>query len=146
VAAEATTSIIRLKEWAVRTSNAMPAVSRTYTVVVLKRPPAPSGNVMKWWDPSTGVLHLARGKFRSDRRYLQIVAGGTPYGFSKGRMIDRSNGAVRYVDPDGSQFEPVPADFGVYIAMPGNYGAFTTPSYAYDGSFAGAPAVLVKLP
>lgn len=146
VAVEATTSIIRLKEWAVRTGNAMAAASRTYTVVVFKRPPAPSGNVMKWWDPATGVLHLARGKFRSDRRYLQIVAGGTPYGFSKGRMIDRSNGAVRYVDPDGSQFEPVPSDFGMYIAMPYDIGGFTVPSMAYDGSFAGSPSVLVKLP
>ncbi|UYN98351.1 MAG: hypothetical protein KIT02_10270 [Devosia sp.] len=147
VAANATSSVIRLREWAVRTSNSMAAASRTYTVIVFREPRAPSGIVLRHWDPVTGILTLARGRFRSDRRYLQVVPGGTPFGFAKGRTIDWDNGTIRYVDPDGSVFEIVPASFAMKVRMSSEpndapYG----PSMAYAGSFAGSSSVLVKVP
>ncbi len=147
VTAYATSSYILLREWHVRTSATIPAVTRTYTVVVFKQPPAKSGKLLWWWDPISGVLQAAFGKFRSDRRYLQVVAGGSPFGFSKGTTIDLNNGAPRYVDPDGSITDPIPSSVCIRLQMqlePADapFGAPLT----YGGAFAGSPSVLVQVP
>lgn len=146
VTAYATTTQIRLSECAVRTSASMPALDVSYTVIVFRRPPAPSGDILIDRDPATGVVEMGFGKFNSSRRYLQVVAGGTPYGFSQGRTLDLSNGAPRLVDPDGTITDVVPAGTAMAFysaAEPSfTYGA----SQAYDGSFAGSPGVLFKVP
>ena len=147
VVAYADSTTIKLREWAVQTNASMAAVNLAYTVVVFRAPPVPSGTILYDWDPATGIVQMARGKFRSDRRYLQVVPGGSPYGFSLGRTIDLKNGAPRYVDPDGSIFEPIPSDFALKVRMSDEpndapYG----PPMAYNGSFAGSASVLVQVP
>ena len=147
VVAYADSTTIKLREWAVQTNATMAAVNLAYTVVVFRAPPAPSGTILYDWDPTTGIVQMGRGKFRSDRRYLQVVPGGSPYGFSLGRTIDLKNGAPRYVDPDGSIFEPIPSDFALKVRMSDEpndapYG----PPMAYNGSFAGSASVLVQVP
>lgn len=148
VAAYATTTHIALREWAVQTASAMPATSVTYTVIVFKRPPAPSGTVLFEVDQADGEVRMGFDKFNSSRRYLQVVSGDTPFGFSLGRTIDLANGAPRLVDPDGSITDIVPAGTAMAFAMSSepvgsiSYG----PSMAYDGSFAGTASVLWKVP
>ena len=148
VAAYATTTQIRLAERAVRTSSSMAAVDVTYTVIVFRRPPDPSGAILIDRDPDTGVVKMGFDKFNSSRRYLQVVAGGTPYGFTQGRTVDLKNGAPRLVDPDGTITDIVPSGTAMYFAStaePGgsiSYGS----SQAYNGSFTGSPGILFKVP
>lgn len=148
VSAYATTSQIILAESAVRTASAMPAVDVTYTVIVFKRPPDPSGTVLFEVDQADGEVRMGFGKFNSSRPYLQIVSGGTPYGFSTGRTIDLTNGAPRLVDPDGTVTDVVPAGTAMAFAMGSEPGGSISygPSMAYDGSFTGDGGVLWKVP
>jgi len=88
-------------------SGAGAAESRTYDFLVFKKPPAPSGNKLFEFDPATGFLSMAKGKFNSGRKYLQTVLGGMPYFFPKGRTADANNGVFRIVDAKGNRYEPV---------------------------------------
>lgn len=147
ICAYADTNKIYLREWYIQSASVMPAISATYTVLVFKRPPAPSGNVLAHFTGATGVLKLAKGKFSSDRRYLQVRSGGLPFGFPLGKTIDRKNGAPRLVDPDGTITETVPAAqkfvFATNYQTSGfSYGA----SAAYNGAFSGSAAIEVQAP
>ncbi|MHA6690605.1 hypothetical protein [Devosia sp. A449] len=147
LSARATTTQIILEERSGRTSNAIPAISKTYTVLVFRRPPAPSGNVLIDYDPTSEEVSLGRGKFNSSRRYLQIGSNGTPYGFAQGRTIDLKNGAPRLVDADGTITDIVPA--AAAFAFSGSLqtsGWIFGPSAAYNGSFTGGPAIQVRVP
>ena len=144
----ATTTQIVLYEWALQTTNTLASINQTYTVVVFRQPPAPSGNLLLDFDPSTGgIVQMGRGKFNSSRRYLQVTPGGTSYGFSLGKTIDLNNGAPRYVDPDGSILDPlltIVASKVIGINEPND--APFGPSMRYQGSFAGSGSVLVSVP
>lgn len=139
---------IVLYEWALQTTNTLASINQTYTVVVFRQPPAPSGNLLLDFDPSTGgIVQMGRGKFNSSRRYLQVTPGGTSYGFSLGKTIDLNNGAPRYVDPDGSILDPlltIVASKVIGINEPND--APFGPSMRYQGSFAGSGSVLVSVP
>jgi len=137
-----TTSEVRLHEWTVRTSNVLGAVSKDYRVIVFRQPPAPSGNKLRDFQPGAGIFQLAFGRFDVDRRYLQVVPGGTPWGLSSGRSIDLKRGGVRLVNPDGSIWDTVPTTFFARISPPGNGGGVLY----YDGSFAGSSPILVQAP
>lgn len=143
VTAYATATEIRLYEVGIQTSSALASVGVTYTVLVFKRLPAPSGDVLMEFDPSTGVVKMARDKFSSDRRYLQIVAGGSPFGFPLGRTIDLANGTFRSVQPDGTIRDVIPSTFRLAI---GNGGPAFGPSGNYTGAFTGDPSILVQAP
>ena len=143
VTAYATTTEIRLHEFGIQTSNALAAVSETYTTLVFKQPPAASGNVLMDFDPATGILKMAKNKFSSDRKYHQIVAGGSPFGFPTGRTIDLGNGTFRSVAPNGSIRDVIPSSFAI------SFGAYSTsygPGGNYNGSFTGDPQILVQAP
>ncbi len=143
VTAFATNSQIFLREFGVQTSNAMPALTVSYTILVLRQPPPASGDVLFEFEPDTGVVRMAREKFRSDRRYLQIVAGGSPFGLPTGRTLDLDNGTFCSVSPDGSVRSPVPAALRVSFGFgPAEFG----PDGNYKGTFIGEPAVLVQAP
>lgn len=140
-------SNIYLREWFIQSASAMPGISATYTVIVFKRPPAPSGNILGKWTGSTGLMELGRGKFRSDRRYLQVRAGGLPFGFPLGKTIDWKNGAPRLVDPDGTITEVVPASLQLAFATVYQTSGFSYGSSgAYSGSFTGSAAIQVQAP
>jgi hypothetical protein len=143
VTAYATTSQIILYEYGVQTSNALAGVSVTYTLLVLRRPPAPTGSAMMEFDPDTGVVKMGRDKFSSDRRYLQVVPGGSPYSLPLERTVDLANGAPRSVSPDGTIRDVVPPSFRIAYGFGGpSFG----PDGNYNGSFTGAPAIQVKAP
>lgn len=140
-----TSSAVRLYEWASVGSSNLAAASRDYTVLVFKAPPAPSGSVLVDFDPSTGVVEMGFGKFNSSRRYLQVVAGGTPFGIAYGRTIDLNNGAPRAVRPDGTTFDPVPSSLTLGVERPGT-SYVQGSSMGYGGSYAGPGSIQVQAP
>lgn len=144
----ATSTQIRMHETAVRTSSTLSSVSRDYTVIVFRQPPSPIGNILIDWNPTSEVLTMGKEKFKSDRRYLQVVASGSTFGFARGRTIDLSNGAVRFVDPDLSITDVVPPGTAMYFAMSTQpTGSIELgPSFAYDGSFAGTAGIQFQVP
>jgi hypothetical protein len=146
--AYATTTHLYLEERASRTSFAIPALSQNYTILIFKRPPAPSGNILGRWNHNgDGVLELGRGKFRSDRRYLQVGTNGDPFGFALGRTIHVKNGAPRFVDPDGTITDPVPSAAARALSGIGQTSGWSFgPSAAYNGSFTGGPSIQVRAP
>ncbi|QDZ10513.1 hypothetical protein [Devosia ginsengisoli] len=145
--AYATTTHLCLEVRASRTANAIPAISKNYTVLIFKQPPAPSGDILARWDPDDAVLHLGRDKFRSDRRYLQVGSNGDPFGFALGRTIHLKNGAPRFVDADGTITDPVPAAARWAFASSWQTSGWTFgPSAAYNGTFTGGPAIQVRAP
>lgn len=143
VTAYATTSKIMLEERGVQTTNSMAAQNVTYTLLILRRPPAPSGNTLFDFNPETGVVEMAFGKFRSDRHYLQVVAGGTPFGIPLGRTLHFKNGTSRSVSPTGAIRDIVPSTFRISFG-PG--GPVYGPSGNYNGSFSGEGFVSVQAP
>ena len=150
VTAYSTSTEIRLYEFASVGSSDLAATSLDYTVIVFKDPPAPSGDVLMDFDPSTGVVKMGLGKFESSRRYLQVVDGGSPFGLSLGRTIDLNNGAPRAVRPDGTTFNPVPSSLQLGLSRFGltgaNWGYVYGSSMAYGGSFTGSGAIQVQAP
>lgn len=143
VRAYATSSKIMLEERGVQTSTAMAAVAVTYTIMVLRRPPGAVNNNLDAYDPVTDIYRMAGDKFRSDRRYLQVVPGGSPFGIPLGRTLDFNNGTYRSVSPSGSVRDVVPASFRIAF---GGGGPLFGPDGNYKGSFTGDPAVLVQAP
>ena len=150
VTAYATSTEIRLYEFASVGSSDLAATSLDYTVIVFKDPPSPSGDILMDFDPTTGAVQMGRGKFNSARRYLQVVPGGSPFGLALGRTIDLNNGAPRAVRPDGTTFDPVPSSLQLGLSRFGlggaNWGYVYGSSMAYGGSFSGAGAIQVQAP
>lgn len=146
---EVSTSAVKISEWSIVGTSGLSAVSRTYKIIVLKRPPDASGKVLFDFDASTGIVTMGLDKFDSSRRYLQVVPGGSPFGITYGPSIDLNNGAPRSVDPDGTIQEPVPdtAKFRWRVVHAyGTYNGAYGDSMNYKGSFAGSPAILVQAP
>lgn len=139
----ATTTEIRMYEWVSATATALPATTLSYRILVFANPPAPADGILIDFNPSSGLTYMAGGRFRSDRHYLQVTPGGSPFGLSAGKSIDLSNGAVRYVRPDGTRFEPIPSSLQLKLRSDSSgYG----PSMAYNGSFAAETSILVQAP
>lgn len=147
VSAYVTTTQVILREWAQRGSLALGALAQDYRVLVIRQQPAANGNHrLIDWNESTGVLVMGEGRFDSSRRYLQVVPGGTPFGLALGRTLDLANGAVRFVAPDGTTYDPVPADTKLRFT---NSSGLVTPlgdSMAYNGTFTGEPVIEVQAP
>ncbi len=145
VTAYATDTEIRLHEYGIQTSVALAGITITYTLMVFKRLPEPVGTVLFDFDPDTGIVKMARDKFSSDRRYLQIVEGGTPFAFPLGRTIDLANGTFRSVQPDGTIRDIVPASFRISVVYKSS-AIQLGPAGNYTGDFAGDPSILVQAP
>lgn len=141
----ATTSEIRFYEVGAQTSVALPAITISYSLIVLKRPPAPSGTVLFEFEPVSGVTTMARGKFSSDRQYLQVTGGATVFSLPLGRTIDLNNGTSRSVSSSSTR-DPVPDDVAVALIRL-DTGAFVFgPSANYKGSFVGDPFLGISAP
>lgn len=147
-AAYATSTKIVLHEWASASSVALPAISIDYRVIVLREPRDADGSKLFDFNAATGVTKMGFDRFSSDRAYLQVVEGGSPFGIAYGKTIDLKNGAPRFVDPDGTIFEPVPSTAQIrWVISTYNLthnGAYA--SIAYDGSFTGPEQILVQAP
>ena len=127
----------------VGTSN-LAAVSLDYTFVIMKQPTAPSGGRMFEFSEATGVLKLAGGKVRSDRKYAQVATDGELYGIAAGKNIDLANGAPRFVRPDGVAIDPVPA-IQMSRSWAFGYGSSYGSPMNYDGSFTGEGSVQLRI-
>lgn len=145
-----TTNLLRVREWSSISGN-LSSVSRTYTYFIIRRPRSFADNLLWGVDPDTGVVTMAGGKFQSDRRYLQIVSGGTPFGLALGRTIDLNNGAARAYRASGTYFEPVPSDLRVRYIFGVGLGVSGAPvvwgdTKNYKGDYGGPDFIEVQAP
>lgn len=101
-------------------ANNLPAMNRTYRVIVYRQPVA-DGDYMADIDPPNGVLNLGYGKWRGDLKQLRqaVLADASPFDVPLGRTSDIRNGTSRTVLADGT--------------------TYTSP--LYDGSFTGSPSI-----
>lgn len=141
-----TETAINLYEYASTGPNTLPGIGLTYTVIVFKNPPAPTGNILLDFDPTNGEVQMGLGKFNSSRKYLQVVPGGSPFGIAYGRTIDLKNGAVRAVRPDGAVFDPVPVGLTMGLTRIQFYPTIQGGSMGYNGSFSGPSQIMVQAP
>lgn len=140
--AYSTTTAVRLWESATKTSSALAAVTIDYSILVFRDPPDALNDYLERFDPDTGDYEAGFGRFRSDRRYLQL-ADSSPLNLSTDRNIDLKNGAQRAIRADGTAFDLVPAGARALVSPgTGAYGGLIT----YDGTFTGSPSVQVEAP
>lgn len=144
------TNKVYLREHGARGGAILPGISKTYTVLVIRRQRAAEGNtppILQDFNETTGLLKLGDGRFSSDRRYLQVVPGGTPFGLVLGKSMDFNNGAPRFIDADGNIVDPVPAEFTVRIYVgTSTYGADLSTPGNYNGSFTGSETIRIQAP
>ncbi|MEO9227440.1 MAG: hypothetical protein ABI216_00610 [Devosia sp.] len=136
------TTTVKLHEVRSSSGSALSALSIDYRVIVFLAPRDASGSKLWDFDPSTGILKLGFDRFSSDRSYLQVVAGGSPFGVFGGRTADLNNGAPRFALPDGTHYDPIPSNMQARIDTRTGYGS----SMAYGGSFAPTDVFQVQAP
>ena len=150
-----TSTELRLHEWTSVGTTTLSAVSKTYRFLVFRdmRDPDPAIDEAFKFTAADGIVSMAHDRFNSARAYLQVVPGGSPFALSYGKQMDLANGAPRFVNPDGSVFETVPATArgrmtvryprgGSVVTLNLSYGAYMN----YSGSFAGGTQILVQAP
>jgi hypothetical protein len=151
--AYATTTQILLHEWSSVSGSNLAAIALNYRIIVFLAQRAAAGSNLIDFDPSSGLTEMGKNRFKTDRRYLQVVPGGSPHSISLGRQMDLDNGAPRFSRPDNTQYDPVPA--GQRSRLTANYGAgggagtYTGSwgsSMAYAGGYGGAAELLVQAP
>lgn len=143
VTAYVTATTVVLHESASAGVSGLAAAGIFYRVMIFRAPVPPSGTKAMELKPATNDYKFARERIDLTRRYLQIAPGGSPFGLSTGKTIDARNGAPRFVNPDGTIYDPVPAAFGLAMV---NGPAEPLNSMAYSGSFLGSPSILVQAP
>lgn len=143
----ATSTSIYLREATLRGAAGMPALTKTYKVLVLRRPPA-EDPLLPLWDipPETGIVSLGRGRFQSDRRYLQVTPGGSPWGLALGKTLDLNNGAPRFVTPSGEIVDPIPAEQTLRISTVAIADSTPGNPMNYNGTFTGGETIPVRAP
>jgi hypothetical protein len=143
--AYADSASLRLATVATIGGTNLPAIDLTYSYLVFKAPPAANGDILFDFDPTTGIVQFGKGKVSTDRKYLQVVPGGSPLGMSFGETIDIANGAPKFWAVDGTTYAPVPADLKSYLtrtAYNTTYSAIPGASMAYDGTATGPSATV----
>jgi len=129
----------------------LPTATLDFAYLIFKRPPAPSGDTLFAFDAETGITEMGLGQVSSDRLYLQVAPGGSPFGIPlDGRSIDLDNGAPKAWLADGSTVAPVPAGLKSYLPfLNGNNvdlgGETLGASMGYGGSYAGPSFVSLQL-
>lgn len=139
----ATATEVRMIEFSAASSITLPALSLDYSLLVMSDPPTPTGSILMDFDPTTGIVEMGREKFSSDRSYLQVVPGGSPFAISYGgKTIDLHNGAMRAFRPDGTVFDPVPSGLALGLTQLDLFGVSYGISYGSSmgyGASATAP-------
>ncbi len=153
ITAYATTTQIILHQWCSVSASDLAALSKTYSTIVFRQQRSISGNNLIDFDPSTGIVEMGRNRFKSDRRYLQVVPGGSPFAIAYGKTLDLKRGSIRVVNPDGTFLEPIsPSQSSRFVVRYRNHGdwAFYTPAFGatmgYDGTFTGPTQIMVQAP
>lgn len=146
-----TSSIVGLHEWSVVGGSGLASTSVDYRVIVLHQARNASGSKLFDFDPATGILKMGFDRFSSDRRYLQVVAGGSPFRIAYGKTLDIKNGAPRFIQPDGTTYDPVPSSQqGRWVVQYNNGASTYTGSYGsamnYTGSAAAPLSIMVQAP
>jgi hypothetical protein len=134
-----------LREYASRGAAILPSITLSYDVLVIKRQPAAEGNIppqLLDYDPITGLTKMGDGRWRSDEKYLQVVPGGSPYELALEATMDADNGAVRFVRPDGTTFDPVPSTLATGYST-SRFSMVAGSPINYQGSFTGSGTVIL---
>ncbi|MGN6490199.1 MAG: hypothetical protein ACTHLT_20565 [Devosia sp.] len=101
---------VRLKERVDSGTGTLPAVTRTYSVMVLKEPAPVSDDVFL---AESGRVRGSLGRFDSDFHYLRAVAAGeSPYFLSASQQLDTAGGICKYLDALGN------AAYDFYLSTP----------------------------
>lgn len=116
----ATSSIIGLRDFQISGTSSLPAISRTYQIIVFRNPIADMSHLFDYVK-SNDRLILGKGKFQSNRKFLRrtLVADLSPFDIALGRTVDIKNGGSRTVFPDGTTYT----------------------DFLYNGSFTGSPSI-----
>lgn len=139
-----TTTQVRVQSWCSVGASNLSADNITYKAIVFREPRTASGDTLYEFDPSTGVAKMGHGKFQSDREYLQVEDGATPFGILTGRGGDLNNGAPRFVRANGSTYDPVPNATKLKVG-PSPIEAFGD-SMTYGGGFSAPDIINVQVP
>lgn len=137
---------VMLREYASRGVVGLSTANFTYRVLVLRRPRLPQGKRLIDFDPATGVLAMGFDKFSSDRRYLQVVPGGSPFGLCLGRNADVRNGAPRFVTAGYWVHESVSSDTRMGIKAGSEVSVTYGDPMNYTGPFIGNGSIGVQAP
>lgn len=116
----ATSTIIGLRDLHISGSNTLPAITRSYTVIVFRDTVAENDYLIDYV-AATDSLTMGLGKFRADKKALRrtLISDASPFDISTGRTVDIKNGGSRTVLADGT--------------------TFTDPWY--NGTFTGSPSI-----
>lgn len=114
----ATASQIVLLDVGISTASALPAMNRTYQVIVFRQPVADSP-WMADLDPANDVLMLGYGKWRGNLRQLRrtLLADASPFDVPLGATSGIGNGVSKTVLADGTTFAH-PAYVGSFVGSP----------------------------
>lgn len=138
-----TSTEVRLHQWMSAGSSGLAAIDIDYRVLVIRAPrDADESKPLRHYDPVTGIFSAGFDRFSSERRYLQVVPGGSPFGVFSGRSGDLDNGAPLAALPDGTTYGPVPTALKARTTSHDSYGA----SMAYGGDFEGSDVFQVQAP
>lgn len=108
VSAYATTTEIRLQDIGISSSDALPATSVSYDVLIF-RDPAPIPGAPLYWNTPDEIT-LGYGRITSEQRPLRRAVGAEDFFYVPlGRTADIRGGAYRTISPAG------PADLGTYM-------------------------------
>lgn len=114
-----TATEVRARERVDSGTGALPAITRTYKLIVLREPAHVPGDIMFAED---GRLRGGEGLFDSDFHYLRAVAAGeSPYFLGASQQIDTAGGICRFIDALGV----VTHDFYDASAYTGSLSAIT---------------------
>ncbi len=138
-----TTTELRLWESASKTASTLGSTSITYQYIVFKEPAGDENDILWEFDPDTGIWQMGRGRFRTNRRYLQTAPGGSPLVLNVGRNVDLKNGAPRFILADGTIYAPIGAGTTWILA---NAASTPATSLAYSGTFTNDDGIEVQAP
>jgi hypothetical protein len=120
VHAFATSSIIGLRETATSSQSSLPAISRSYELLICRIPTAQSGRPLMGMEGNN--LVIAKGKVDTSKRYIRrVLPGESSFAIDRGRTGDVRGGRLRQ------------ATGGTLITEPGYAGSFAAPSYIAIG-------------
>lgn len=140
------TTNLYIREYQAKGSVDLASTYILYSWVIFERQPNASGDKVFAVDKDTGKVSMGFDRWQSTKRYLQVVAGGSPFGLAKGRTMDLKNGAYRFVLADGTTYDPITSDLKTAVAGTSEVSYIYGSSMEYNGSFTGAGSVQVQIP